>query len=309
MEKTQLDFLAVGDITTDAFIKLSDAWIETDNPEHTSELCMKFAEKIPYKSVTVVRAVGNAPNAAVSAARLGLHSGLITDIGNDENGAECKAVLEHEQVNTAYVTTHKDMRTNYHYVLSFGAERTILVKHEEYDYRFPNVEPAPKWLYLSSLGENAESYHYELADYLHQHRETKLAFQPGTFQMKLGAEKLAKLYERCELFFCNREEAERILKTHETDIKQLLKEMSAFGPKITVITDGPMGAYAYDGHSNEYWSMPMYPDPKPPENRTGAGDAFSSTFTVAIALGLSVREALMWGPINSAYVVQHTGAQ
>ena len=55
--------------------------------------------------------------------------------------------------------------------------------------------------------------------------------------------------------------------------------------------------------------MPMYPDPAPPVDRTGAGDSFSSTFTAAIALGLSPSEALAWGPINSMSVVQHIGAQ
>ena len=55
--------------------------------------------------------------------------------------------------------------------------------------------------------------------------------------------------------------------------------------------------------------MPPYPDPKPPLNRTGAGDAFASTFTSAFALGKSIREALRSAPINSAYVVQQIGAQ
>ena len=55
--------------------------------------------------------------------------------------------------------------------------------------------------------------------------------------------------------------------------------------------------------------MPMYPDPAPPVDRTGAGDSFSSTFTTAIALGLSPAEALAWGPINSMSVVQEIGAQ
>jgi sugar/nucleoside kinase (ribokinase family) len=55
--------------------------------------------------------------------------------------------------------------------------------------------------------------------------------------------------------------------------------------------------------------IPMYPDPSPPKERTGAGDSFSSTFTSALALGLSVPEALMWGPVNSMNVVQYTGAQ
>ena len=45
------------------------------------------------------------------------------------------------------------------------------------------------------------------------------------------------------------------------------------------------------------------------KDTTGAGDAFSSTFTSAIALGESVATALSWGPINSMSVVQHIGAQ
>ncbi|MSU56258.1 MAG: carbohydrate kinase family protein [Candidatus Taylorbacteria bacterium] len=305
----KLDFLAIGDITTDAFIRLKEASVSCDIDNVNCTLSMRFADKIPYESVEIVRAVGNSPNASVSAARLGLSSGLVTDIGDDENGKECVDVLKKEKVDTTYVSTHAGAKTNYHYVLLYEAERTILVKHEEYPYKFPPVEPSPKWIYLSSLGGNSEQYHYELTAYLEKHPEIQLSFQPGTFQMKLGKEKLAKLYERSSLFFCNREESQRILDTKETDIKTLLTGMHALGPKIVCITDGPKGAYAYDGHMNEYWFMPIYPDPKPPVSRTGAGDAFASTFTVAIILGKSVREALTWAPINSAYVVQEVGAQ
>jgi sugar/nucleoside kinase (ribokinase family) len=88
---------------------------------------------------------------------------------------------------------------------------------------------------------------------------------------------------------------------------QLLKGIKELGPTIPVITDGPRGAYAlaHDG----VWHMPMYPDPAPPVDRTGAGDAFSSTFTSALALGYDVPTALQWGPINSMSVVQYIGAQ
>jgi len=55
--------------------------------------------------------------------------------------------------------------------------------------------------------------------------------------------------------------------------------------------------------------MRAYPDPKPPYERTGAGDAFSSTVTAALALGLDLKEALRWGPVNSMSVVQQVGAQ
>lgn len=307
-ENKKLDFVAIGDIVIDNFIELKDA--EVHSGDGREKICMNFADKIPYAKATEVSAVGNSPNASVSAARLGLNSALITEIGNDDNGKKCLKSLEKDGVDTDFVRTHNEHKTNYHFVLSFNADRTILVKHAEFDYKMPDVG-SPKWIYLSSLAENSLPYHDNIVEYLNEHPETKLAFQPGTFQMQLGYEKLKKIYQRSNLFFCNKEEAKRILKPIHTDvsddIKELLGLMRELGPEIVVITDGPDGAYAFDG--TDTWHMPMYPDPKPPMDRTGAGDSFSSTFTSALALGKSIDEALMWGPINSMSVVQYLGAQ
>jgi sugar/nucleoside kinase (ribokinase family) len=74
-----------------------------------------------------------------------------------------------------------------------------------------------------------------------------------------------------------------------------------------VITDGPDGAYASDGETR--LKMPLYPDPEPPKERTGAGDAFASTFVGALIKGNNLEGALQWAPINSMNVVQHVGAQ
>jgi len=165
----------------------------------------------------------------------------------------------------------------------------------------------PQWLYLSSLGENSVPFHHAIADYIEKNPSIKLTFQPGTFQIQLGYETLKDLYTHTELFFCNVQEAQRILNSEETDIMRLLSGMRELGPKIIVITDGPDGAYTYDG--NEMWHMPMYPDPAPPVDRTGAGDSFASTFTAMLALGKSIPDALQLAPINSMSVVQHVGAQ
>ena len=125
----------------------------------------------------------------------------------------------------------------------------------------------------------------------------------------MGKDRLARIYARTEIFFCNVEEAQVILDTNDRDIRKLSQELSKLGPKIVSITDGPSGAYAYDSKTKELWQIPIYPDPKPPIDRTGAGDAFASTFSVAIELGKSIPEALAWAPINSMNVVQYYGAQ
>lgn len=304
-----LDFVAIGDTVVDAFIRLREAHIDDGHHIDTKdrEICMAFGTKIPYEFVKVVYAVGNSANAAVSASRLGLKSALISNLGNDDDGARCMESLKNDGIDTRYMRSNEGMKTNYHYVLWFNDERTILIKHEDFPYTLPLETPGPRWLYLSSLNEQSLPFHHEIAGYLAAHPETKLAFQPGTFQIKLGVETLKDLYAHTEVFFCNVEEARMILKQNEPEPKNLAKMITALGPKIAVITDGPKGAYVYDGA--DAWYMPVYPDPAPPYDRTGAGDSFASTFVAALALGKTPSEAITWAPINSMSVVQKIGAQ
>lgn len=306
----QFDFIAIGDVVNDEFIELhqDNAKSVPDPKTGRDQLVIKFlGDKVEYKDFVVIPAVGNSPNAAVSAHRLGLKSALVTDLGEDEEGDQIIAQLEKEGLDTRFVERHKDKLSNHHYVLRLGAERTILIKHEEYPYVLPELGE-PKWIYFSSVGEhNSLQYHKDIARYTEAHPGTQLAFQPGSFQIKLGFETLKEVYQSASLFFCNKEEAQSILNTDEADIKEILKQMHALGPKMVIVTDGPNGAYSFDG--KESWHMPMYPDPAPPVDRTGAGDSFSSTFTSLIAEGLSTPEALKRAPINSMSVVQYIGAQ
>jgi ribokinase len=105
----------------------------------------------------------------------------------------------------------------------------------------------------------------------------------------------------------NREEAAVVTGKDVTSIPELARALHVLGPKIVVITDGPHGAYASDG--DKIIKMPNYPDPQPPYDRTGAGDAFASTTVAALAMGESLEVALQWAPINSMSVVQKLGAQ
>ena len=299
-----IDFLAIGDITTDAFIKLKDAEVHCEFDHTNCKLCVRFGDKIPYEEVTVVRAVGNSPNAAVSAARLGLQSGLFTYIGPDQNGNECVAELKKNDVDTTLVRKQEGKTTNYHYVLWYDVDRTILVKHENFEYDLGDIGE-PKWIYLSSLGQNSLNLHHQIAEYMKSHPEVKLSFQPGTFQINFGKDQLKEIYARTETFFSNIEEAQKILGTGEKDVKILMEEIAKLGPKKVFITDGINGAYAYDGTA--YYFMTIYPHE--PFERTGAGDAFASSVVSALALGKSIEEALMWGPINSMSVVNEIGAQ
>ncbi|MEK7581985.1 MAG: carbohydrate kinase family protein [Patescibacteria group bacterium] len=301
-----LDFIAIGDITTDAFIRLKDAEVHCDIDHEKCTLCVDFATKVPYEFVRVVPAVGNSANAAVTATRLGLKAGLVSNMGDDQNGKDCLAQLKKERVNCDYIRIHPKKSTNYHYVLWYQDERTILIKHEAYKYELPFIG-LPKWIYLSSLGEDGAPLHSALSEYLKDRPEIQLAFQPGTFQISLGYEKLKEIYARTKIFFCNVQEAQEILKMGKTNIPRLISRLKELGPEIVVVTDGKKGAYLH--YEKEMFFMPPYKDQSPPYERTGAGDAFASTFVSALALGKTPLEAINWAPVNSMSVVQYIGAQ
>lgn len=303
------DVLSIGDIVTDAFIKLIDDEAVTYKNEEGKWLAMKFGTKLPFDHVEILEAVGNAANAAVSFARLGLSTSFVTNVGGDQAGRDMIAALEKEGIDHRFVRINPGKNSNYHYVLWYKEERTILIKHEEYDYHWPSLKPTevPRWVYFSSISELAIPYHDYVADWLEANPDVKMAFQPGTFQMAAGTERLSRIYARSEVIILNREEAVLVTGGDYNNLHDLMDRLHGLGVKIVVITDGPDGAYASDG--NQRLQMPLYPDPAPPKERTGAGDAFASTFVAALAKGNTLEGALQWAPINSMNVVQQTGAQ
>lgn len=306
---SKIDVLSIGDVVTDAFIRLLDDQAHTYTNEQGAFISMKFGSKVPFHHAEIKEAVGNAANASVSFSRLGLDSGLVSNVGHDDQGRDMILALRKNGVDSRYVHVNPGKISNYHYVLWYKEERTILINHEEYDYRWPHIHAVdmPKWVYFSSVSKNSLPYHDDIAEWLHDNPDVKFAFQPGTFQMLDGAVRLKKLYKRCNVLVLNREEAVTVGGGDHKNVHDLFDKLHALGPKTVCITDGPKGCYASSAEGRFF--MPTYPDPGPPVERTGAGDAFASTFVAAIMKGEPLKEALRWGPINSMNVVQHVGAQ
>lgn len=306
---TKIDVLNIGDIVTDAFIKLKDEYGRVEEAADGKRLSLPFSTKIPFDHAEVLDAVGNSANTAVNFSKLGLKSSFVTNVGDDQAGRDMVVALAKNGVDTRFVKVNAGKNSNYHYVLWYGDERTILIKHEKYDYHWPTFRPdeLPEWVYFSSISEGALDYHDAVADWLDAHPTVKMAFQPGTFQLLAGKERLARIYKRTEVLAVNFEEAQQILDNHTRDIHELFNGLHALGPNVVVITDGPAGSYASDGDNR--FKMPIYPDPAAPVERTGCGDAYTSTFVAALIKGYPLEGALQWAPITPTNVVQYVGAQ
>lgn len=300
-----LDIISIGDATLDVFLQIDeeDADVKCVLQEQECQICFDYAEKIPVKSVIKIPGAGNGSNNVVGSVRLGLKGAMVGIVGNDDVGRAIIANWKKEGVSTRYVIVDRKRGTNYSTVLNFRGERTILVYHEKRDYRFPSKLPAAKSVYYTSLGKGSEKMHRPLLAYL-KRTGAKLCFQPGTFQLKLGAKALKPIIAASEVTVMNKEEAERLL-GDGTSMPTLLKHLKGLGCKIALITDGPKGSFAFDGER----MLGLGVFDVPVVERTGCGDAFATAFFAALRRGEDLADAMRWGTANSAGVIGFIGPQ
>ena len=223
----------LGDVVTDTAIELiRDANTITYTDTAGAWLAMRSGAKLPFAGFQDFDACGNAANAAVAGARLGLRATLAADIGKDDTGQRIVARLQEHGVDTHLVRVHPDQHSNHHFLLRHGAERTILVKHHEFAYRWsaPAGSAVPEWVYFSSLSEHAGGYQDEIAAWLTAHPGVRLAFQPGTLQIRAGVAPLRTIYRRAEIVIMNREEAVSVTGGDHADVHDLLVRLHELGP-------------------------------------------------------------------------------
>src|SRR3989338_4339592 len=303
MAQPKFDLISVGDTQYDVFLELEEETKVLKDPESGVEyLGLVFAEKIAAKSYKTVAAVGNSANVAIGASRLGLKSAFYTHLAKDNIGKEEIEVFKQERVSTDYVVWDSKRGSNFSAVLNYKGERTIVVHHEHRDYGLPKLAPA-KWLYYSSLAPGHEKLHTQIPEYVRQYG-VKLGFNPGSHQLKEGLSILSPILEVTTVFLVNKDEAKELLGNSD-DIKELLQKLKSKGPEIVVITDDGNGSYCFDGTT--FYHLDIFHVPV--IEMTGAGDAYSTGFVSALALGLNIKEAMKWGAMNGASVVQKIGAQ
>lgn len=297
------DIISVGDCGIDTIVKIHEANVHCNLNKEDCQLCIRYADKILADDLQTKTAY-NAMNNAVGSARLNLKTGYYGVVGGDMGGQRILQVLKEEGIGTSHVYVEKKKKTNASVVINFRGERTILVHHEKFTYRWPRFTPT-KWFYVTSMGVGFIPFYKRIAKQAKQ-KNIKIGFNPGTYQLKAGVKKLAPLLQASTVLFLNKEEA-RLLTgiSEERDIKELLYGMRKLGPAVAVLTDGDRGSYASDGKN--FFRCGLYPAKV--VERTGAGDAFATAFVAALIHDESIDQALRWGSCNAAGVIQKIGPQ
>jgi sugar/nucleoside kinase (ribokinase family) len=305
---SDLQLLSIGDASLDVFLTPteSEALCTMDTKECL--ICFSYGEKIPVKTIEYSIG-GNAANNVVGARRLGINSGFLVTIGGDDAGSQILKKLEQEGIDMTYVVQQPAAGSNFSTIINYSGERTIFTYKAPRSYEFPvNLEPVP-WVYLTSMGESFQPFYNHFVDWMQDKPDVKLAFNPGSRQLRAGVDTLRPVFEKTYIVYVNRQEAEKLTSFggSEGKDKELLKALSELGPKVCIITDGANGSFLFDSEKGRCLKCGVMPVDA--YERTGAGDAFGSAFLAALIKGKSFEEALIWGTSNSASVIGYTGSQ
>lgn len=304
MVMSEVSIIAIGAATQDVFVTGKALTAKRDVRTHAYVEQFPLGAKLDLDKVWFDTG-GGATNAAVTFARQGLQASFGGKIGRDPAGAEVLRVLKREGVDSRHVAVDERNSTGYSVLLlAPNGERTVLsyrgASHHLKPADFSHHPFHADWLYISSLAGNLDLLRRII---LHaQQQGIKVAINPGAGELA-EPKKLRQLLSGVHILMANNEEMQ-LLFGGEVPAQTMVNAMSAC-PYI-VLTDGPRGSFASDGDAiyfaGQYQRVKVI-------DRTGAGDAFNSGFTAAIAKGLSLEDALTLGSANSTSVVQSIGAK
>lgn len=286
----------------DSFVFLDEANVHCTLDKSRCEFCINYASKVMAQDLKF-SVGGNAANTAVGFRRLGLESQLYSVRGDDWIGRQIQEVLDKEKVDPKYIVVEPG-QTSYATALVFQGERNLVIYHVPRDYQLPKFEPVD-WVYLTSMGK-AFSHAYQSAVKFVKENNIKLSFNPGTYQLKAGIAALKPILAVTEVLLLNTDEARQLTElSSKATFHDLSSALYDLGPKIVVITDGPGGAYTFNGDQLLFCEI----FPGKVVERTGAGDSYSTGLTAALLHGQSLSEAMRWGMANASSVVEKVGPQ
>lgn len=265
---------------------------------------------------------GSAANTIYGLAKLGIRTGFVGAIGEDETGEKLLADLRSVGVDTSRIRTKKGARTGSVLCLSDKRGRrslyvmpgaNSLLGLDDVDLGYVNGAGI---LHLSSFvdEQQLEVQKQVLASLA---PSVQVSFAPGEIDVARGLDSLSPLLKRTSLLFVNRNEIEQLT---GVDFIAGAKQCLQLGCRIVVITLGKGISLPQTDRreklichiateSKEF-------DVKAPTKRkihsaetTGAGDAFAAGFIYGFLQGKGLQECGMLGDTMASFCISQIGAR
>ncbi|MBI4303781.1 MAG: carbohydrate kinase family protein [Chloroflexi bacterium] len=262
---------------------------------------------------------GSAANTLYGLARLGVSTGFVGVVGNDDDGKALIKDFQQVGVDTSQIRVKAGAKTGSVLCISDSSDKRSLYVSPgannlltDDDISLTYVNQA-KLLHISSFADDRQfKVLLELAERL----STTASFAPGALYTNRGLEALAPILRRTYVLFLNRQEIEQLTgQDIGTGAETCLKR----GCRVVAVTLGKgtrlkMGnrtttavAYIKDAR-NEYVIEPGN-DATPVVDTTGAGDAFAAGFLYGLLKEKGLEECGRLGNMVAQFSIREVGAR
>ncbi len=309
--------MCIGSASKDVFFPTSEGVVLETPEDLTAQRKVAFELGGKYRIDDRYEAVGGvAANVAQALAKLGIHSAVYSNVGDDEIGRWIRAELEKAGVSTRLLSVLPDLKSDLSaiIVLTQNGERTIFHNRDANECLevAPGRLPGSEWFFVSALNGDWKGNLQKILDVASE-RGTRIALNPGQHNLREDAPRILAAAAKAEMVILNKDEAlELVMKSGAgaseeelNDEKYLLSALHRFGVKTIGMTDGVRGAWGSDG--KDMWHCPIGRVDRVVDS-TGAGDAFSAAFFAAFILGKAIPDMLRYGIAESGSVVTEYGA-
>lgn len=245
---------------------------------------------------------GSSANTIYWLSRLGVYTGFLGAVGDDEEGRKIVENLKKAGVDTRGIKVKKGRRTGK--ALSFSDRRgnraiyllpgpNLTRKDIDLDY-----VRSFDMMHLSSLcGRGHEAQREALMEF-----GGIVSLAPGEIYVKRGLRFLEDFLRRARIVFMNRKEMRHLFGDLEEGVSRCL----GLGVEVLVITLGEEGCVIYTRKGKERVSLK---ERIKPVDTTGAGDAFAAGFLKGFIEGAPLKESALLGLELAKKVVSAMGAQ
>jgi ribokinase len=277
---------------------------------------------------------GSAANTVYGLAKLGLRTGFMGAVGDDEGGKILLEDFRRVGVDVSQIKVKKKAKTGSVLgLIDKNAGRALYVEPGannllELEDLSKDYSSQARLVHLSSFVDEKQ---LELQKVLVAHlpSNVRVSFAPGAIYARKGLEALMPIIERTYTIFVNRKEI-RLLTNK--GIEEGAKQLKQYGCKIVVVTlgegincptDGEKGLLLALGEEwggpisnwgsyivserGVYWVKPVIAEQV--VDTTGAGDAFAAGFLYGLLTERSLKECAHLGHIVAFFCVSRIGAR
>lgn len=338
--------LCIGSAMVDIIVLVADRDVERMTMHNATSSFLLLEQGRKIESLGISNHIGGgAVNAAVSMARLGLETGVLVKLGNDQNGELILERLNTEGVDAAGVIHTDELPTGTAVMVSSHNRNATIFTQRGANTLLSAADIAGAELggrdlvYVAALSGNSAD---RFAGIVESARAggAFVAANPGIRQLSTRTASIMKSLGNIDLMAINRIEAEalvpavtvasdvggppegeddgdeiidgpRLIKRglinggFRLDILEFFTRLREAGVGRTLVTDGTQGAYL-SGDSGVHHCPSLKVEVM---GTAGAGDAFTSTLSGLLASGEETDTALRAATVNATSVVSEVDTQ